>query len=214
MAMAVIRVRIFASHPVARAQYAHLLFSHRDIRLVEGEENFEIGLFDGELSSLDAVLGLARSKFPDMRPLIVSSSSDEGACLHWMLRGVWGVVSFKDYESDLYRAVQSLSEGQFWLPKAVVMQTMQLEARRRSLPRSDLLTEREQEILELLLRRLSNKEIAFLLRINLGTVKFHVGNILQKLKVGSREELSLAVNLIGVGAPARLPRPLPMPKSS
>ena len=44
--------------------------------------------------------------------------------------------------------------------------------------------------MELLLRRLSNKEIGSILHISERTVKFHVGNILTKLQVTSRRELS------------------------
>ena len=52
------------------------------------------------------------------------------------------------------------------------------------------LTPREREVMEFLLRRLSNKEIAEILGISERTVKFHVGNILNKLHVNSRQELS------------------------
>jgi DNA-binding CsgD family transcriptional regulator len=49
-----------------------------------------------------------------------------------------------------------------------------------------LLTRREREILRLIGDGLSNKEIASTLRIELATVKNHVHNILEKLRVGSR----------------------------
>jgi DNA-binding CsgD family transcriptional regulator len=52
------------------------------------------------------------------------------------------------------------------------------------------LTDRERQVMELLLRRMSNREIGTILRISERTVKFHVGNILTKLQVTSRRELS------------------------
>lgn len=58
------------------------------------------------------------------------------------------------------------------------------------------LTEREREIYELLLQARPNKEIAGQLTISVHTVRFHVANILSKLRVTSRCEL-LAVLLHG-----------------
>ena len=53
------------------------------------------------------------------------------------------------------------------------------------------MTPREIQVLHLVRRRLSNKEIAQLLAICESTVKFHVSNILGKLQVGSRQDLLL-----------------------
>jgi DNA-binding NarL/FixJ family response regulator len=50
------------------------------------------------------------------------------------------------------------------------------------------LTDRERETLQLMGKRLSNRQIANELGIRLGTVKSHVHNVLKKLQVGSREE--------------------------
>jgi DNA-binding NarL/FixJ family response regulator len=53
-----------------------------------------------------------------------------------------------------------------------------------------IVTAREGEILQLLMRRLSNKDISSLLAISERTVKFHVSNILSKLQVSDRRGLS------------------------
>ena len=67
---------------------------------------------------------------------------------------------------------------------------MRFDAERRASAMQVSLTPREQEVLDFLLRRLSNKEIASILRISERTIKFHVGNIFHKLHVTSRQELS------------------------
>ncbi len=51
-------------------------------------------------------------------------------------------------------------------------------------------TPREDEILELVRRRLSNREIADLLQIRVSTVKFHLSNILSKMHANNRRELT------------------------
>jgi DNA-binding NarL/FixJ family response regulator len=57
------------------------------------------------------------------------------------------------------------------------------------------LTEREQQVLEMLRRRASNQEIAQELMIEVGTVKNHVHSILKKLSVSSREHAAQVIDL-------------------
>ena len=187
--MATVSVRLFASHPVAVTNYTCLLASQKDFCLVSDDALFQVGVFDGELASLDAMLTMARLKFSSMRPLLLWSSSDENECLRWLFRGVWGLVTYDRYENELPRAVRHLAEGQLWFPAPVVARWMRMD---ETHPTSALhlpLTPREREVMDFLLRRLSNKEIATILRIKVSTVKFHVGNIFNKLHVTSRQEL-------------------------
>jgi DNA-binding NarL/FixJ family response regulator len=188
--MAEVTARIFASHPVAASQYARLLAVEDGITLVREELPFQVGVFDGESASVEAVLTLARLKFPTMRPLLVAFPCDESECLRWLFRGVWGMVSYDQVEEELPRAVRQLGDGQLWFPAPVVIRWMRIDAARRSSALRLSLTPREQQIMEFLLRRFSNKEIAEILNISERTVKFHVSNILSKLQVTSRQELA------------------------
>ncbi len=203
------RVQIFSAHPIASVQYRRLLCSDNCFHVVEGEDHCEIGIFDGELRSLDAILKLAVLRTPSIRPLLVSSDCNDSMCLHWLLRGVWGIVPYGRYEDELCQALRSLANGQLWVPAPVIRQYMRLEKVNRLPSTSSNLTEREQEILGLVLRRLSNKEIASILRISLRTVKFHVGNILHKLQATSRNDLSVFSR---AGFPDSMPV-LPVPQT-
>ena len=56
--------------------------------------------------------------------------------------------------------------------------------------RPDLsLTAREQQIFQMMIRRFSNKDIASAIGVSLRTVKFHVSNILSKVRVANRREI-------------------------
>ena len=188
--MGAISIRVFSSHPVATADYARLLAHEKNFRLVADGEPPQIGVFDTELTSLDAVLTLMRLRAPTMRPLLLASPCDENEYLRWLFRGAWGVVAYERYEAELPRAVRQVAEGRLWFPAPVVMRWMRIDAERRASALHVPLTPRECEVFDFLLRRLSNKEIASLLRIGERTVKFHVGNILTKLHVASRQQLS------------------------
>jgi DNA-binding NarL/FixJ family response regulator len=187
--VSVVTVRVFASHPVATEQYTRVLAGQDDFRVVSDEGEFRVGVFDGESSAVEAVLTLARLKYPGMRPLLVSFPCDENECIRWLFRGVWGLVTYDRYEVDLLRAARHLDEGQLWYPAPVVVRWMRIDAARRTAALRFSLTKREGQIMEFLLRRFSNREIAEILSISDRTVKYHVSNILTKLRVGSREEL-------------------------
>ncbi len=187
--MGLITIRIFASHPVANLHYARLLSSQDDFCMVSDESPFEVGIFDAELVSLDAALTLFRARFPSMRPLLLASCCKEEECLRWLLRGIWGLVRYDRYEVDLPLSVRQVAGGHLWYPAPVVARWMQANLTQPSPTLQPSLTDRERQVMEFLLRRFSNKEIADILNISERTVKFHVANIMAKLHVSSRLEL-------------------------
>lgn len=191
-AMPVVLVRIFASHPVALRQYTSALAAEGDVRLVSGDGGFNVGVFDGDPLHLERSLALARAKVPSMKPVLVADLCDQDECLRRILNGFWGLVAYSRYEQDLARAVRQVAAGQLWLPPQAVIRWMQTDVAMQGGAHAHGLTWREREVTELVVRRLSNKEIAGVLRISERTAKFHVGNVLSKLRVTSRQELAAA----------------------
>lgn len=189
-----IAVQLHARHPVAAVQYARMLSAHRDIRIVPRDEPALIGILDGEPAWLEETLPCLLSRFPALRPVVLSASGDEEECRRTIRMGVWGLVTYDRYKEELLRAVHHVAEGRLWFPAPAVLHWAQAPPA-RSLPSPHLpLTPRELEVMGFLREgRISNKEIAVSLRISERTVKFHVGNILSKLRVGSRQELNGAV---------------------
>ncbi|MGH9805640.1 MAG: helix-turn-helix domain-containing protein [Candidatus Acidiferrales bacterium] len=187
--MAGIPVRVFASHPVAAHEYRRLLRNEGDFDFPPDDQPFQIGVFDGESSSVEAVLTLARLKFPAIRPVLVAFPCDDNDSLRWLFRGVWGLVPYETYETELPRAARQIAGGQFWFPSQVILRWMQIDGARRASMLKPSLTPRERQVMEFLLRRFSNREIAEILSISERTAKFHVSNILTKLQVDSREQL-------------------------
>lgn len=107
----------------------------------------------------------------------------------------WGIDGFvelhKSWQAELPLAVQSLLKGDSWVPPEVLMMFVKqaktlLEA--QLLP-GHCLTAREGQVLQLLMRHLTNKEISRTLIISARTVKFHVANILAKLNIEDRSSL-------------------------
>jgi DNA-binding NarL/FixJ family response regulator len=108
----------------------------------------------------------------------------------------WGLDGFVElhetWQSELPRAILSILNGQLWVPPEVLLAFVK---QAKTLLESQLLhghflTAREAQILQLLMRRSTNKEISSALSISERTVKFHVSNILSKLHMDDRRGLS------------------------
>ena len=124
--------------------------------------------------------------------LLPPDQSAEEQMLRLLYTGVDGFVSLTDnVEEELPRAVHSILDGNLWVPPQVIRKFIKQanllldEQLRPDLP----LTARENQVFQLIVRRLSNKEIAAALKFSERTAKFHVSNILAKLKVNSRAVL-------------------------
>jgi DNA-binding NarL/FixJ family response regulator len=185
-----ILVRVFAHHPVALREYTQVLAADEDMRVVSGDAAFSVGVFDGDAVENQRSVALAHAKAPSMRAVLVSEICSSDESLRWILKGFWGLVPYSRYQQDLARAVRQVAAGQLWFPPQAVIRWMQSNDVRRVGSSIPGLTWREREVTDLLERRLSNKEIACVLRISERTVKFHVGNVLAKLRVHSRRELT------------------------
>ena len=119
-----------------------------------------------------------------------SSLAEKIRLFYW---GIDGFVELNDsWQTELPLAIHSILKGQLWAPPEVLLafvkQTKML-LDTQLLPGHSI-TAREGQVLHLLMRRLTNKEISVALDISERTVKFHVSNILSKLRLEDRRGLS------------------------
>ena len=105
--------------------------------------------------------------------------------------GFAGFIAHEEALSVLGTAIQAVEEGQVWTSSEVINIYMKLTSQRTAALRGgvEVLTIRESQVLDLLRKRYSNREMASLLRISESTVKFHVSNVLMKLNVTKRRHL-------------------------
>jgi DNA-binding NarL/FixJ family response regulator len=129
------------------------------------------------------------SKFIALLPPADTNDADEIRLFYW---GIDGFVEFSEtWRTELPQAIRSVLDGQYWVrPQilaAFVRHAQVLEQAR--LLRGNSLTAREGQILRLLMRRLTNREISRLLLISERTVKFHVSHVLAKFGLEDRRGL-------------------------
>jgi DNA-binding NarL/FixJ family response regulator len=129
------------------------------------------------------------SKFLALVPPADSNYADEIRLFYW---GIDGFVELSEtWRTELPQAIHSILSGQYWVPAEVLMAFVrhaQTLEQTRLLPGHSL-TAREGQVLRLLMRHLTNKEIAKALLISERTVKFHVSHILAKLGLEDRRGL-------------------------
>jgi DNA-binding NarL/FixJ family response regulator len=129
------------------------------------------------------------SKFLVLLPTENSSNEELLRLFFW---GIDGFVRLhRMWQAELSHAIRSILNGQVWVPPAVMAAYV---AQMRALLDAQLLpghslTAREGQVLQLLMRRLANKEISAALGISERTVKYHVSNILSKLQLENRRGL-------------------------
>ena len=195
-----IRVMLVDDHTMVRRGLATILKVFDDLQLVGEAENGEIAiqlcarvlpdviLMDMSLPVMDGTTAThaIHQKFPQIQ-IIALSSFKEGPLIKKALEA--GAIGYllKDVSADdLVRAIRSAHAGRATLsPEAA--QALVETANLPPVPGLDL-TEREREVLNLMIEGLNNTQIAGRLTVSPSTIKSHVSNILAKLGVASRTE--------------------------
>ncbi len=198
-----IRVLLADDHDMVRRGLAVFLQAFPDMQLVgEAADGFEaveqcekvrpdVILMDVMMPGMDGIEATRRirAQFPAIQVLMLSSSQDEDLIKSAIQAGAIGYVLKDIGTNEMAEALRNAYRGQSTLSPAATQALVAATARP---PEPEYhLTEREQELLRLLVDGLSNSEIADRLTISLSTVKFHISSILNKLGVGSRTEAAV-----------------------
>lgn len=127
------------------------------------------------------VVQTVRAEFPNARIIIVTSYQTEEEIFQVLRAGALGYI-LKDMGREmLIEAIRSVQAGARWISP-----TIQRQFAERSL--REALTAREVDVMKLLARGLTNREIARVFKISESTVKNHVNSLLAKLDVSDRTE--------------------------
>ncbi len=194
-----IRVMIVDDHSVVRSGLSKFLMVNADMDLVSeaesGEEAVQLcGLHHPDVVLMDLMMpgqgGIAAIRqihqhYPGIKVIALTSFREENLVQGALQAGAIGYLLKNVTASDLARAIRAAKAGKMTLsPEATEVLAQSVI---RATPANDL-TDREREVLCLMVKGLSNSEIAEKLFISLGTVKFHISNIFMKLGVESRVE--------------------------
>nr|WP_218036855.1 response regulator transcription factor [Bacillus thuringiensis] len=197
-------------HTVVLKGLAFFLSTQEDLELVGeanngkealvkvGETNPDVILMDLYMPEMDGVEATAyiKKEYPNVKVIVLTSFSDQAHVLPALRAGASGYI-LKDVEPDqLVEAIRSAYKGNIQLhpdiANALLSQTLPVEEKEEEPSiQVNVLTARENEVLQLLAKGMSNKEIASVLVITEKTVKAHVSSILSKLNLSDRTQAAL-----------------------
>lgn len=190
-----IRILIVDDHPVVLAGLTSMLSSQSDFEVVGsasgGEEalqilriqNADILLIDLRMpgmSGIETLLAIRANRI-NVRAIILTSFETDEDIYRSVQAGAQGYVLKGAPQADMIEAIHTVHAGRRYLPSDIAARLAE------RMMRSDL-TARELEVLHMLARGLTNKEIGNALRISGNTVRNHVNSIIEKLEVSDRTE--------------------------
>jgi NarL family two-component system response regulator LiaR len=195
-----IRILLVDDHAVVRSGLSKFLLVNKDLELVgeagDGAEAVtmvslhkpDVVLMDLMMPGMDGITATREihQKFPQVKVIALTSFSEQNLVQGALQAGAAGYLQKNVTALELGNAIRSAVAGRMTLsPEAA-------QALANSVVQPQIagnaITERERDVLRCLVEGLNNNEIAEELIISLGTVKFHVSNIFQKLGVDSRVE--------------------------
>ena len=199
-----IRVMTVDDHQLLRRGIRFSLLAVDDIEVVGGAQSGEeaISLCDelqpdvvlmdmrlpGEMDGVAATQAI-RSRCPRVQVLALSSFHDRALVQGVMQAGAIGYLVKGVSSQELINAIRAASAGQSTLTAEALNMLVQ-PVEQKSQKNYDL-TERETEVLALLVEGLPNAEIAKRLYVSVAAVKYHVSSILSKLGVANRTEAAV-----------------------
>jgi DNA-binding NarL/FixJ family response regulator len=156
------------------------------------QHNPELLLLDWQLleGQTDAVLVLAR-EFPNSRIVILSPAQPPPSVSTLLAAGAGGCLSPNLSAEELIESLNMIRKGNIIVSRGIVAQLVQ--GMDQGNEREELfysLSERQREVISLIVNGMTNREIASTLIITESTVKAHLRNILGKLELRNRQQLA------------------------
>ena len=207
MADVPIRVILADDHAIVLNGLERLFSSHADFAVVrtcrDGDEALAaVRAADADVLVLDMrmpgrtgldVLRELKDSQPGCRTVLLTAAISEDEVIEAVRLGAQGIVLKESDPETLLECVRRVHAGQQWIDRETMSRAFGRIVRRETAAReaARILTPREAEIVQMVAQGLRNKAIADRLSISEGTVKIHLHNIYEKVKVDGRLELVL-----------------------
>jgi DNA-binding NarL/FixJ family response regulator len=191
-----VRLLIADDHPIVRAGFEGMLAERAELEVVGEAENGEeavrlaerllpdVVLMDLRMPVMDGVQATSKIKkgIPQANVLVLTTYDSDADILRAIEAGATGYLLKDTPREELFRAIRAAARGEPVLAPSVTARLMQ----RAQTPAKTALSGREIEVLELVARGGSNKELARELHLSEATVKSHLIHIFEKLGVTDR----------------------------
>ncbi len=191
-----VRLLICDDHPIVRAGFEGILAGNPDFEVVgeagDGREGVEMArrlrpdvvLMDLRMPQMEGVeaIGKIKAERPETQVLVLTTYDSDADILRAIEAGATGYLLKDAPREELFRAITAASLGEPVLAPSVTARLM----KRARAPAGSTLSDREVEVLGLVARGASNREIARGLHLSEATVKTHLIHVFNKLDVADR----------------------------
>lgn len=190
-----IRILIVDDHPVVRAGLTSMLGTQTDLEVVgsassgeaalamAGTHEFDIVLLDLRMpgmSGVETIVEMKRAGY-GARVIILTSFETDEDIYRAVQAGAQGYLLKDTSLKEMIEAIKTVHSGRRYIPRDIAARLAERMMRAN-------LTSRELEILKMLAKGLTNKQIGHALGISDNTAKNHVNSIIEKLEVSDRTE--------------------------
>jgi DNA-binding NarL/FixJ family response regulator len=202
----VTRILVADDHPIVRSGLKQVLDSEPDLEVVAEAEDGAEAVTKALASDVDlAILDVSmpkrtgiqaaeelRKRKPELRLLMLSMYDSEQFLFASLRAGASGYVLKSDADHDIVEAVRRTMRGQSFLYPSAISSLVRdlIERGEQGDSEFDVLTQRELQVVKLIAEGYTSKEIAQELVISVKTVDRHRQNILDKLGMSDRVELT------------------------
>ncbi len=202
----IIRVLIADDHPIVRQGLNITINAQADMRIVAEATNGveavarilehkpDVIVMDLRMPGGDGLAAIKEvtEKLPGARILVLTSFSDDDNVFAAIKAGAVGFLLKDSAPEALMEAIRAVARGEGALHTSIARRLMLEIKRPPERNRTDApLTPRELEVLQLIAKGLSNREIADRMSVSIRTVTTHVGSILDKLHLANRTKAAL-----------------------
>ncbi|GAA0355587.1 response regulator transcription factor [Alkalibacterium iburiense] len=200
-----IKLLIIDDHEMVRLGLSSFFSIQEDFEVVgeakNGKEGVELALENRpDIILMDLVMEvmdgteatqIIMEEWPEAKIIILTSFIDDEKVYPAMKAGAAGYILKTSTASEIAQAIRETYNGKHFIEEEVstIMEEKREEKKRTHL--HDQLTNRENEVVQLIAKGYTNQEIADELFITLKTVKTHVSNILSKLEVEDRTQVAI-----------------------
>lgn len=198
-----LRIALIESDPLRLVGFRALLEAESDIAmtslsvaeiaLAESQVDVVLVRDRGGHNVFDTIAGLKRVR-PNLPMIVIGPRTDHQIVLDALVYGAKGYVFDGATSGEFASAIRVVSQGSVWAPRRVLSMFVEEASRQKkgmSSRENGAITEREKEVLKMLVAGYSNKEIGRPLGIVERTVKAHIAKMMRKVGVQNRIELSV-----------------------
>jgi two-component system NarL family response regulator len=194
-----IRILLVDDHPVVRAGLTSMLSTipgldvcgaassgEEALQMVDSEQP-DVLLLDLRMPGMTGIelLKAIRAKTSPPKTLVLTSYESDEEIYRAIEAGAQGYLLKSTPQAEIVAAIQTVHSGRHHIPPRIAARLAERMVR-------SALTQRELEILEMVVRGLTNKQIGHALQISENTARNHINSIIRKLDVSGRTEAATA----------------------